>query len=160
MLCTCCITLFGCANNGFEPVCSIEYTTNGTKTTEDSRWEIHYSAPRYITKEEYDASPTKQRITGQASSGKISQSHKIPSNAKGKTAYVVNAEKTNSDNLKRYYYGHNTIGNITQYFEVTMMYTTYYYIYVKVVNSTTIIIRNNKGDTTYTVSSYRITKFN
>lgn len=155
-----CLAFCGCSNDGFELVCQVEYTTNGVVKTEDSRYDIHYSAATYITKEEYDASPVKQRITGVSSSGKLPTNHKIPNNAKDKTSYQIDAKVTTTDDLKRYYYAYHTFAQTNQYFMVKEMYTTYYYIYVKVVDSTTIIVRNNKGDTTYTVSSYRITKFN
>ena len=160
MLCAYSYILCACSNDGFELVYGVEYTTNGSTKSEYSRWRVHYSAATYITKQEYDASPSNQRISSSGSGGRLPKSYKIPDEAEGKTLYIVYAKKTSSDNLKRYYWARNSIANITQYFEVEEMYTTYYYVYVKVIDSTTIVVRNDNGDTTYTVSSYSITKFN
>lgn len=150
---------FGCSNSGFKMVSSIEYTTNGTTMTRVTSCRTHYGAGIYITEQEYEAAPTYKRIQDKYTFNGPSLTS-VAETAKGKPYVEVRAtKKQEEDDLYRYYKKFNSDLGDFQYYKAPEMYHAYYFIYVKVVDSATIIIRDHKGDTTYTVTSHRIKYF-
>lgn len=153
---SCCVV--GCSNDdGFEVVCSIRYTTNGEIRTDYSTWEKNYTNNKFITEAEYEATPKNKRLINYSLSNKVeklSETHKIDKNFKYHTR-IKFYEKTNEDDLKRYYWSSWT----KKYVECELESITYHYILVKIIDNSTITIRTYQNETTYTVSSYSITYF-
>lgn len=152
------IVPLGCSDSGYKIIRSIEYTTNGKTQKQSSSCSTHYGAYIPITKEKYETSPRYKVLDKNAFNGPSLIS--VSKEAKGATHIKVDAiKKQEDDDLERYYQTYDIDNKIWRYYVTHEMYYDYYFVYVKVVNSTTIIVRDNKGDTTYTVTSYRITDF-
>jgi len=132
----------------FVEVCEIEYTTNGVKTTQNSTYEIMTSQGVSATKAEFDSAVIKFTSSPFGN-------NKLTAKSKTVTSY---GGLTKDDIGKSFYYRYTHWDNYA-YSKYEFQGFSYNYIKVKVLDSATIIVRDNKGDTTYTVSSYRITYF-
>ena len=162
LLLVCLLTMpfTGCANDDFVTVCKVVYTTRGETKTQASTAFIDYSEPTFITEDEYNESPEGQRITGKASSYNLSPNFTIPKGAEGKLSYTAKPTETDSEKLTRYYKTYHDLAGKWIYAKVKYMGIDYSFIQVKVVDSSTIVIKDKKGETTYKVTSYSITYFN
>lgn len=156
-----CFVMFyytGCSI-GYKAVQSVTFTTNGVNKTCRSGKTNVFGHQLNITEEEYNEK-SKNRYTGVIDSIQTPSLETILKKANGKTTYKYVEEK-----LEGYWYWttFNTNGGLntgTRYYWKKQYYeTNYYFVYVKVVNDTTLKIKDSKGETTYTVSNYRITYF-
>lgn len=159
------LLLYGC-NAGFKPVYSITIVTNGSTKTfkshselDGSPWENGITFEEYKNKAygdyEYSTySEAKKQLYGNDG---ISKSFKIPLKYRNKTSFYVQFDPARRVN---YYSKHYS--EIAMRYNVVYWYVkgiTYHIIYVKVKNSSTIVIREDNSETTYTVTSYSITYF-
>ena len=148
----------GCSN-GYQAVRRITFTTNGTKKTCSSYKSNEFSSyPRESTEEEYNQAVLNKRRQSDADSIQTASLEEILKKVKGKTTYQYVEPKLEGD---WYYYTVNgDWGSINYYYWKTFYQrTNYYFVYVKVVSDTILKIKDSKGETTYTVSSYQITRF-
>lgn len=156
----CCVGMVGC-NNGFQLVKSISITTSGeTKSfSSSSEPQISYAYTNAITEEEYNNAPKERRLyygTETKKASKITVEDAIKA-AKNSTRYKVVEEQ-----LKGFwYYSHfDFYGSKKYYYNKSKYEYTYFnFVYVKVKNDTTIVIRKGDTETTYTVTRYNIVKF-
>ncbi|MCM1043381.1 MAG: hypothetical protein NC350_04155, partial [Corallococcus sp.] len=146
-----CVFLSGCEDK-FIPVVQVEFTSGGVTQTKNSTKRAVYQYLYPVTADDYWSVPYEEHITDQSGrKNNLETSYKIPQEQQGKTKYLI---KT-TESTKRYYQGYS--------FTDAPLYSAYSYegmeyliVYVKVINHTTIVIKDNDGETTYTVSSYKI----
>ena len=154
-----CIGMVGC-NNGFELVKSISITTNGEvkKFSSSSTPYVSLINDKYISAEEFNNAPEDRKYINGI---KLNELSKITIDeaikaAKNSTHYEI-VEKE----LEGYWYSKNSYtpnGNIYYHrYEYENTYCNF--VYVKVKNDTTIVIKSGSTETTYTVTSYSIVKF-
>lgn len=158
------LCLSSCSNDGFSLVKSITITTSGEEKTFSS-----YTQPivkmadsySYITKSEFEKAPDDRkyyRVNGFDSNSltKITIDDAIKE-AGGSTYYSVVEDDLEGSYYWQYSYTEN--GNV-YYTKWTYSSTYCKFVYVNVKDDTTIVIRSTQvSETTYTVTSYRITKF-
>ncbi len=157
IVCFFCFT--GC-NNNFKLVKSITITTNGESQTFSSSTKpevVFKENYRYIEKREFDLAPQERKYYNDEFdvSSKISLDDAIKS-AKQSTYYAVVENE-----LKGFYYWayqYTSNGNI-YYTKREYEKTECRFVYIKIKNDTTIVIKNASNETTYTVTSYRVTYF-
>ena len=158
----------GCNGGGFKVVKSITITTGGYYTGFESstKGEVQFKSTS-ITKEEFDNAPddrkfvdAKNEFVKGSIKSKISIESAIKS-ANNKTIYEVV-----EDELKGSYYQFNSaysglegIAGKIAYTKYEYEKTTFNFVYVKIKNDTTLVIRSDNAETTYTVTSYSITEF-
>ena len=132
-----------------------------------STYGYQYDSPfgKQLTAEEYEASSKREYKTG----GNLSRTHKVLT--KSRPHYVRSAQKTETDDLKRYrtYYDQTHIIDYTvigipiyakYYYEHTLTLQYWDYLWVKIVDNSTIKIRHGSDpETTYTVTSYSLEYF-
>ena len=143
-----------CQNAGFKDVVSVTYTVDGKTKTQSSTAYMTLGFAKNISKEEYESADSKYKVDF------VSASLVETLTPYSKTVTSVDGF-TNSDKGK-YLYHRGVRFDTNKYtynkYEITSN-IHYNYIQVKVVDDDTIIIRDSNGDTTYNVSSYRITYF-
>ncbi len=152
---------YGCNGDGFVPVCSITFTTNGEQKTFRSKAER--CDVESITQGEYSAgiSTGKEMTSSDWCSRVLDRMHSVPKHyEKGSNAVIAQEgeeiektilyEKTASTLFSGYYYSRHTHYNLI----------TYKYILVKIIDSDVLCIKEMSVETTYVVSSYSITYFN
>lgn len=159
------ISTISCDNSGFTLVKSVSITTNGEKltfkstTTPQVSFGFNYSL---ISQSEFIAAPENRKFYG-ADNSDFNALSKITINdaikaSKHSTHYEV-VEK----DLEGYWYheySYTSQGNVYYEYEKYKYEKTYCnFVYVKVKNDTTLVIKSGNGETTYTVSSYRIKEF-
>lgn len=158
----CTLGFIGCDNNNFKLVKSITITTNGSEKTFSSSTKpdvIFKENYRYITKNEFNNAPNSRKYYNdefkEAVFSKISISDAIKS-AKNSTSYEI----VESELIGFYYwaYWHTPSGNI-YYTKREYEKTSFIFVYVKIKNNTTVVIKRASTETTYTVTSYSITYF-
>ena len=158
LLCSVMTVHTGCSN-GYKAVNSVTFITNGVEKTCRSYKTNKFGHQLETTVEEYNEK-YKTRHIDVADSILTPSLETILKKANGKTTYRYVEEK-----LDGYWYWNtfNINGGLnsgTRYYWKKRYYeTNYYFVYVKVVDNTTLKIKDSKGETTYTVSSYRITDF-
>lgn len=148
---------FACSNDEYITVCKVVYTTNGETKTSASTYFIDYSAPTQITADEYNASPQAYRISSTGSPHQVSPSFEIPKEAEGQITYST---RNNNPNKEWWYlcaYNYMTGGWL--YNKFTVIGVDYYFVQVKIIDNSTIAIKDRNGETVYTVTSYSITYF-
>lgn len=159
------LCLASCSNDEFSLVKSITITTNGEeKTFSSSSRPIVEMADSYsyITKSEFENAPDDRKYYG-VDGFNTNNFTKITINdaikeADGSTYYRVVEEELEGSYYWQYSY--TTNGNV-YYTKWTYSYTYCKFVYAKVKDDTTIVIRSGQvmSETTYTVTSYKITKF-
>lgn len=160
--------LQGCGDEGFELVYEVKYTTNGEDKKDSFTCGYLYAdQPQNITENEYDALPNKYQNNVLSGRLNVYSYNYIPykeAEPKGKTRYCVPRENLSSSHLTgfdenyfRYYYVHNF--NTILYFKRELLCAYYDYVYVKINSPSNITIRKSNGETTYEVTSYKLTKF-
>ena len=168
---TLCGFLFtGCSGGGFKLVKSIIITTDGYYKIFNSstKGEAQFKSTS-ITKEEFDNAPDDRKYykdifvygkNGFVKGSKIPVESVIKS-AKNKTIYEVVENE-----LKGLYYevvilnyGVKDLEEETDYTKYEYEKTTFNFVYVKIKNDTTLVIRSDNAETTYTVTIYSITEF-
>lgn len=153
------IFISGCNNEGFELVKSVSITTSGEEKVFNSTTtpQVLFEIPIDISYGEFNAASDNRKFYGVQgwepnALSKITIKDAI-SAAKNSTHYEV-VEK----DLEGYWYrafSYTTHGKV-YYSKYKYKKTLCNFVYVKVKDDTTLVIRNGDGDTTYTVSSYRI----
>lgn len=154
--------LIRCNNSEFKIVRSITITTNGEekKFSSSSIGDIVFKENyRYIEKNEFDNAPDNRKYYNDEFNTEIVSGISIKNAirlAKGSTRY-----EEVEDELKGFYYYSYwySPGGRIYYTKWEYEKTIFNFVYVKIVNDTTIKIKDMKGETTYTVSSYRIVNF-
>lgn len=156
----CCVGMVGC-NNGFKLVKSVSITTNGETKRFNSSTEPLFSltSNNIITVEEYDEAPSDRKNYNISS--ELKELSKITINdaikaAKNSTHYEVKEEE-----LEGYWYSYtfNWENKQYYYFKCSYIKTYFDFVYVKVKNDTTVVIKKGNTETTYIVTSYNIIKF-
>ena len=150
----------GCSND-YKAVRRITFTTNGVEKTCGSYKANEFSYfPKEITKEEFDQAISNdyKRQKSYTDSIQTPSLETILKNAKGKTTYEYIEPK-----LEGYWYystfNTNFSANEYYYWKTKYEKTNYYFVYVKVVSDTILKIKDRNGETTYTVTSYKLTRF-
>lgn len=154
----CTMFLFaGCEKDDFVEVCEIQYTTNGVEKTQCSTWSlVTKNGVERATKEEFNLGGG--GYSSPFGAKKLSKSSKTVSFSQdkiGKTFYYAELAWGSGPGFGQVLgkdYDYN-------YYRYEFAGYSYSYISVKIINDTTIVIRDRQGDTTYTVSSYRATYF-
>lgn len=146
-----------CANKKYEHVSSITITTNGETKTFSSSRSNQFGAPIEVTEEEYIENHT-GRDLGNVDDKKIKtlSFETINKKHKGTTSYFYSEPL-----LEGYWYN-----RVVRYeFSIKIFYwkkpyikTNFSFVYVKIINDTTVRIKTSKNETTYTVTSYSIRK--
>ena len=151
-----------CSGDGFEIVQSITYVTNGETKTETSRsglladngWSVETSEYAYN-----QTDPENRLDFVPPAFRDLDRSEKNIDNYYGLTEDDIGKEF----GCLTYRYSYTGRKDIPVYHTFTFYGWSYDYIRVKVVNSTTIVIREYTSshpiDSTYTVTSYQITYF-
>ena len=156
----CSLTFCGGCSNGYKPVKSITFTSNGVTKTCNSHKANAFSRPEEITEEEFDQaiSNNYKRQKSYTDSIQTPSLETILKNAKDKTTYEYIEPK-----LEGYwyysYFGTNFSSGSYSYWKTKYAKTNYYFVYVKVVSDTILKIKDRNGETTYTVTSYKLTSF-
>lgn len=152
----CSFCFIGC-NNSFKLVKSIKITTNGAEKTFSSstKPEVVFIGSIPITEDEFDNAPNNRKYVNYAALSKISINEAIKS-AKNSTSYeIVESE------LEGYYYfacWDQLVGHFL-YSKRKYEKTRFHFVYVKVKNDTTVVIKRDSTETTYSVTSCSITYF-
>lgn len=149
--------MVACDKNDFVEVCEIQYTTNSvTKTQNSTRSMLTKNGVERATRQEFDlAQGTYSSPFGAKNLSKKSKTISFPQENVGKTFCYAELAWGNGPGFGQVLgkdYDYN-------YYKYEFAGYSYTYISVKIINDTTIVVRDKKGDTTYTVSSYRITYF-
>ncbi len=149
----------GCKKDDFEKVYSVTFTMDGKSTTKTSYAYLYVSQQNGVTQEVYYSTPKIADIDGDLNSQKIALSvnnktisswNGITEEQKGEVIGYRNGMWFNSST------GHYVSAD---YILGTFEGFLYYYVLVRVVDDDTIIIKDGSGQTTYNVSSYKISKF-
>ena len=150
----CAFSFISCkTDDEFAFIYSITFTSAGETKRLDStvhRVDIYEK----IEKSEYMNAPSTQyylspdRLPPQHKSGLI----KLKELPKNGTTYEVKKNNWNETEYQYWSYG-------TSYYKSTGEEVTYEYIYLKVIDNETIIIKASNGETTYKVTSYRARYF-
>lgn len=144
----------GCQSHKFIAVAQVEFTTNGELVKKISKRYGMYTYSHSVTADDYWSVPYEQHISDQSFQGtNLKVTYQIPKEERGKTRYEVKADETKIVYYQSYSFG-SPIYSAYKYTGVA-----YLIVYVKIINNSTIVVRDNKGETTYTVSSYKITEF-
>lgn len=149
------LPISACSKNDFEYVSSITITTAGeTKTFESYYTESFHS--RVIDETEYKASKEKDRITYEpySKSSVTKKTDLPPKEQMGATTYTKYNVKEPTIKYRQYLDGFNRFWFYEIEFKGTFEYS---YVQVKIIDNTTLIIKDKNGETTYTVTSYSIT---
>lgn len=168
---TLCGVLFtGCSDGGFKLVKSIKITTGGYYRGFESstKGEAKFKSTS-ITKEEFDNAPDDRKyykdILVYGKNGFVKGS-KIPVESVIKSANNKTIYEVVEDELKGSYYEENILYYESEGIAGKIAYTKYEYekttfnfVYVKIKNDTTLVIRSDNAETTYIVTSYSITEF-
>lgn len=163
----------GCNGGGFKVVKSITITTGGYYTGFESstKGEAQFKSTS-ITKEEFDNAPDDRKYYKDYNKynysgfnkkkvvSKISIESAIKS-ANNKTIYEVveNELKGSYYEVVILNYGVKDLEEEIGYTKYEYEKTTFNFVYVKIKNDTTLVIRSDNAETTYTVTSYSITEF-
>ncbi len=153
----------GCSGtDGYRYIRSITFMTAGEEITKSSTCVSNYMSLGEITEAEFMASPSKDRVYTLGGTGQvIAKSQLPPKNKMGTLCYTtttgVDTEHTYYAIIEREY---DVVHPVT-YFKFKYTGRTYYYIMVKIVDNSTIKIREwdvkkREIETTYTVTSYSI----
>lgn len=152
--------MVGC-NNGFELVKSVSITTNGEtkKFSSSTVPKFSFTSSNVITVEEYDDAPSNRKSYDVSSELKKLSKTTIDDAIKA-AKYSTHYEVVEKE-LQGYWYSYNfNIENKKYYYFKCSYIKTYFdFVYVKVKNDTTIVIKSGSTETTYTVTSYNIVKF-
>ena len=155
------LSISGCSNDGFELVKSVSITTNGEEKTFKSTTtpQVSFTNDKYIAYDEFYAAPENRKLYGTGVNvnelSKITISDAIKA-AKNATYYEIVEKEL--DGYWYHKYSHTIHGNVYYVkYEYEKTYCTF--VYVKVKNDSTIVIKRGSAETTYTVSSYSIVKF-
>lgn len=146
------IFICACSGDDFEYVASITFTTDGVTKTLKPHHSRNLSLGEQIDKDEFYANCTNEnRIYLDANTVEFSSKSALPpKDQMGTAVYYKKFDESKTVYASRYISFLDTYW----YFKYRYYGVYYYYILVKVVNSTTIIIKDSKGETTYTVTSY------
>ncbi len=155
------VSVSGCSDNdGFHVVKSVTFTTNGEEKKFSSSQSPSFKMENddYITAHEFNNAPNDRKIyeAFYDLDSRYSVNDAIKA-AKNATYYEV-YEKELAGIWYITYSWTNGVGN-TYYKKGTYKNTYFNFVYVKVKNDTTLVIKSGNAETTYTVSSYRITEF-
>lgn len=152
----------GCNNNNFQLVKSITITTNGTQKTFSSSTKpdvVFKENYTYITEEEFNNAPDNRKYYNDefnnAVFSKISIADAIKS-AKKSTSYEIVENELKGFYYWAYWY---TPGGNIYYTKREYEKTSFRFVYAKVKNDTTIVIKRANSETTYIVTSYDIKYF-
>ena len=151
--------LTSCKNDGWELVSSITIATDGKTKTFTSKTVHSFGEPDFITEEEYEQASSNRKLSDYAldipsEGGKYKSFAEIEKISNGATQYSYKEENLKGD---WYYYIYRYPNSSKrEYLKKPYIQTSYYLVYVKVVNDSTIKIKTNQGETTYTVTSYTI----
>ena len=152
-------SLGACKNDEWELVSSITITTDGKTKTFKSQIVHSFGEPDFITEEEYEQASPNRKLSDYTlnipnKDGKYKSFTEIEKISNGATEYSYTEENLKGD---WYYYVNRYPGlPITEYLKKPYLYTSYYLVYIKVVNDNTIRIKTHSSETTYTVTSYSI----
>lgn len=148
-----------CKNDGWELVSSITITTDGKTKTFRSQIVHDFNEPSSITKEEYEQIPLNIKLSDFSfdfpnEKSKCKSFAEIAKISKGSTTYSY--KENNFEGEWYYWTSRYETPYKREYYKKRYVNSTYYLVYVKVVNDSTIKIKTNQGETTYTVTSYTI----
>ena len=153
-----CAFVEGCAseNDGFIYVSSITFVSDGKTITKNSRCHHEYSTIDEITEEEYLNSPSEDRWPYGYETYQIQNKTALPPKERmGATTYRPPVD----DGSRIYYYAQFFTQGPPKFYTVHHRGAVYEYIQVKILDNTTIIIKEPNKTTTYTVTSYSIKEF-
>ena len=156
------ISTSSCDNSGFTLVKSVSITTSGEKLSFNSTTtpQTLFTFDCTISQSEFIAAPENRKFYDTYNLNfkilsKITINDAIKA-AKHSTHYEVVEKELEGYWYCEYPYTQGTVYNYVKY-----KYETTYcnFVYVKVKNDTTLVIKSGSDETTYTVSSYRIEEF-
>ena len=153
------LLLTSCKNDGWELVSSITITTDGKTKTFKSQIVHGFGEPDFITEEEYEQASSNRKLSDYtldipSNGGKYKSFTEIEKISNGATQYSYQEENLKGDWYYYIYIYPNSLKK--EYLKKPYIDTSYYLVYVKVVNDSTIKIKTDRGETTYTVTSYSI----
>ena len=154
-ICSALILLTGCSNE-FEKVHSVTYTMDGKTYTVTSTYGISISGSSEACSEsEYNSAEHKFNSSDMPKF----VGYELNKNSETIAAFgtLKDSDKGDSFVIKNTY--NNPPVTQTTYKKYTFEGFSYSYVYVKIVDDDTIVIKQNGNETTYNVSSYSITKF-
>lgn len=154
-VCSAVLLCTGCSKD-FEKVYSVTYTMDGKTYTVTSTYGISISGTgEDCTESEYNSAEHKfnsydmSKFVG----------YKLDENSETTASFGTLKESDVGDYFVIKHTYNNPPVNQTTYKKYQFAGFSYSYVYVKVVDDDTIIIKQNGNETTYNVSSYSITKF-
>lgn len=146
-------SLSSCTIDKWELVDSITITTDGKEKTFKSNVVHGFGASSEVTKDEYEKNRKGKDLDNHDDRGKYKSFSEIEKISNGATEYSYKEPSLNGD---WYYCVYPYPDFKVEYRKKPYLNTSYYLVYVKVVNDTTIKIKTWQGETTYTVTSYTI----
>ncbi len=165
---SCCILAIGAillfyscskSKDQFEPVLSVTFTSNGNEQTFTSHIQVEYSSAT-IDAEEYNNAPTDRKHNGAISMNSLSKIkiYDHLKTAKNSTYITIFEDELDGNHYCTFF---DIYLNKTRYVKYTYVKTACHYVYVNVKNDNTLVIRSgrNNSETTYTVTSFKITEF-
>lgn len=162
-------TIGGCSDDSdeFELIYQVSFVYEGKRKSQASHVEYCYKDEQEISREQYYLSPKEKRMAFSDFTRKrlhpndrLTADYNVPKDHKGKTSVFVPTTETDPLELTVYMVHSDAFGFTYWYYTATLTGKIYSYVYLKVIDSTTIVIKNDTGETTYSVSSYSITYFN
>lgn len=151
------LSFIGCSNQKYEYVHSVTITTNGENKTFSSSRSHYFGAPIEITEEEYQKNRSGRDLdVGDDDKIQILTFETINKTNKGATSYSYSEPLMNG--FWYYRVTPSYLQTKLRYMKKPYIKTNYSFVYVKVINDTTICIKTSKNETTYTVTSYSIKK--
>lgn len=152
LLCGCFLLTFSsCNSKKYEYVSYVTITTAGETKTFRSGFYLKEQTSQYITLEEYNNAPENEKIGYSNFGGEIELP---PKKEWGCVSYYKPYDK-----IKTFYSIETpsfSLYDTKFYKKTTYKGIIYYYVQVKVINDTTISIKDVSGTTTYTVTSYKM----
>ena len=133
----------------FKAISWIQYTTAGEEKVERSIKTNYYTKISKISRIEH-INNYPERIYEFQTTGQLTTTYRIPKVHQGKT------EIKEYPLHDKYYTYIDYNSNLVTYYLYKHDFSIYYYVYVQIVNDTTIRIKNKHQTTTYTVSSYSV----
>lgn len=146
-------SFISCGKDDFVLIRSITYTTDGKTKTESSQSKDSYNE-EVISWAEYNRAPESKRISC-PDMVLLPADYKMPKQHEGKTSAI---QRYDAFAQETRYWSKSLIGG-EYFYKGTCVYTQYFYRYVKIIDTDTIVVKNGMGETTYKVTSYKILYF-
>ena len=158
------IFMFAGCGNGFTEVASVTFTTNGKTRTINSSWYLIHGTYTKVTEEEYNNAKFKTSVLA-SDDVNVDTLDFYTTDVYSGNIYNINEKpykpyNITTDNIGEYFYiyAHDFGAYNKSYYKTEIKDVGAHYLKIKVINSTTIIVKLGVNETTYTVTSYSIRK--